>query len=107
MTKLIGGGLLSAILFYIVTNTLSWLFEPTQPYPKTLAGWLQALTVGTSGWPETWKFFRNSLLSSGLFTALFAGSMKLAEAMEQEPNEEEEEEPETDQPEVQPEESKA
>jgi hypothetical protein len=38
--------------------------------------------VGTAGWPETWKFFRNTLLSGGLFTALFVGVMKAAEALE-------------------------
>jgi hypothetical protein len=34
------------------------------------------ITVGTEGWPQTWQFFRNTLLSGGLFTALFVGSMK-------------------------------
>jgi hypothetical protein len=80
--KLLGGGLLGALLFYLVTNTAAWIYEPTQPYPKTLAGWLQALTVGTSGWPETWKFLRNTLLSSGLFTGLFAAAMKISVAPE-------------------------
>ncbi|MBU6402717.1 MAG: hypothetical protein KGS61_20540 [Verrucomicrobia bacterium] len=79
---LLGGGLLGAILFYFVTNTFSWLENPE--YPKTLAGWLQALTVGTAGWPETWKFFRNTLTSGGLFTGLFAGAMKLSGASEPE-----------------------
>jgi hypothetical protein len=27
--------------------------------------------------PPTWEFFRSTLLSSGLFTALFVGSVKL------------------------------
>ncbi|MHB8521560.1 MAG: DUF6580 family putative transport protein [Limisphaerales bacterium] len=77
---LLGGGLLGAIIFYFVTNTLSWLENPE--YPKSLAGWIQALTVGTAGWPETWKFFRNTLTSGGLFTGLFVGAMKLTEARE-------------------------
>ncbi len=80
--KLLAGGLLGAILFYLVTNTAAWLYEPTQPYPKTLSGWLQALTVGTQGWPETWKFFRNTLLSAGLFSGLFVGAMKFSEHLE-------------------------
>jgi len=73
--KLLGGGLLGAILFYLITNTASWLSEPG--YAKTLAGWIQALTTGLPGFPPTWEFFRSSLLSSGLFTALFVGSVKL------------------------------
>lgn len=77
---LLGGGLLGAIIFYFVTNTLSWLENPE--YPKSLAGWIQSLTVGTAGWPETWKFFRNTLMSGGLFTGLFVGAMKLTEARE-------------------------
>jgi hypothetical protein len=96
--KLVSGGLLGAVLFYLMTNTLSWVFEPTQPYPKTLAGWIQALTRGTAGWPETWTFFRNTLLSGGLFTGLFAGAMKLAEKMEPEEQPEPAEEPEPEKP---------
>ena len=76
---LLGGGLLGALLFYLITNTASWLFNPFQDpeYTKNLAGWLIALIKGTSGWPQTWEFFRNTLLSSGLFTALFVAAMKL------------------------------
>jgi len=85
--KLIGGGLLGAVLFYVVSNTAAWMYEPTQPYPKTLAGWFQALTVGTSGWPETWKFFRSTLLSGGLFTGLFVAAMRLSSPAEARANE--------------------
>ena len=104
--SLLAGSLVGAVLFYLVTNTFSWLFNPfhNPEYTKTLAGWLIALTKGTHGWPETWEFFRNNLLSGGLFTGVFAGAMKLLEALE--PSEEEEEQPE-EQPEQQPEEAKA
>jgi hypothetical protein len=78
--RLIGGGLLGAVLFYLVTNTAAWLHDPG--YPKTLAGLWQALTTGLPGYPPTWTFFRNTLMSGGLFTALFVGSMKLNEAAE-------------------------
>jgi len=64
------GSLLGVLLFYGVTNTLAWLRDPA--YSKTLAGWWTALTTGSAGWPETWKFLRNSLLSGALFSALFA-----------------------------------
>src|SRR2546423_2821051 len=86
--KLVRGGLLGAILFYVVTNTASWLWDPA--YPKTIVGWLQALTIGTPGYPPTIQFLLNSLISGGLFTGLFAGAMKLTaadEATEKEPDE--------------------
>jgi hypothetical protein len=77
--SLLGGGVLGAILFYLITNTASWLFNPfhNPEYTKNFTGWLTALTKGTGGWPETWQFFRNTLLSGGLFTGLFVGAMKL------------------------------
>ena len=64
------------MIFYLVTNTPSWLHDPA--YAKTLAGWIQALTTGRPDvHPTTWELFRNTLLSSGLFTGLFAGAAKL------------------------------
>ncbi len=76
LMKLVLGGLLGAVIFYLVTNTLSWLQDPA--YAKTIAGWIQALTVGHPEiQPPTWEFFRNTLLSTGLFTALFAAAEKL------------------------------
>jgi energy-coupling factor transporter transmembrane protein EcfT len=71
---LLGGGIAGAILFYLVTNTASWI---TLAYAKTLAGWIQALTTGFPAHPPTWEFFRNTLLSGGLFTGLFVAAMKL------------------------------
>jgi hypothetical protein len=99
---LLGGGILGAILFYLITNTASWLFNPFQnpEYTKDFPGWLIALIKGTGGWPPTWEFFRNTLLSGGLFTGLFVGAMKLTETAES-PQEKEagvktEEEPEAE-----------
>ena len=77
---LLGGGILGAIFFYLITNTASWLNDAG--YAKTLAGWLQALTTGLPGYPSTWEFFRKTLFSGGLFTGLFVGAMKLSEAAE-------------------------
>ena len=78
MFSLLGGGLLGAILFYLITNTASWLFNPfhNPEYTKNFLGLLTALFKGTHGWPETWQFFRNTLLSGGLFTGLFTAAMK-------------------------------
>jgi hypothetical protein len=76
--SLLGGGILGALLFYLVTNTASWLFNPFQnpEYSKTILGWITALITGTKGWPQTWELFRNTLLSGGLFTGLFVAAMK-------------------------------
>lgn len=93
------------MLFYLVTNTFAWLTMPA--YAKTLAGWIQALTVGLPGFPQTWEFFRNTLSSGGLFTGLFVGAMKLAQADEEKKEEEEETEKETEPSEEQPEPAKA
>jgi hypothetical protein len=82
--KLLLGGVLGAALFYIVTNTLSWLMDPH--YAKTIAGWIQALFTGLPGYPPSWEFFRNTLLSGGLFTALFAGAAKVTEESPAEKN---------------------
>lgn len=80
LVKLVGGGLFGAILFYLITNTASWFFNPfhNPEYTKTITGWIIALTKGTGGFPTTLEFFRNTLLSGGLFTALFAAASKLA-----------------------------
>ena len=85
--KLIRGGLLGAFVFYILTNTASWFWDPV--YEKSLKGWLQALTMGTPGYPPTIFFLFNSLFSGGLFTGLFAGAMKLTVASEESPQEKE------------------
>jgi hypothetical protein len=88
--SLLGGGLLGALAFYVFTNVASWLYDPN--YTKTLSGLIQALTTGLPGWPPTWMFLKNTLLSGGLFTGLFCGAMKLSaaaeEAKEEEPAEE-------------------
>jgi hypothetical protein len=75
--SLVLGGMLGGLIFYLLANTTAWLQDPY--YAKTLAGWLQALTIGRPDYPSSWEFFRNTLLSSGIFTALFAGAAKVAE----------------------------
>jgi hypothetical protein len=69
MFLLLASALASSFLFYFITNTGAWMM--TAQYPKTLPGWWQALTVGLPGFPPTLFFFRNTLLSDLLFTALF------------------------------------
>jgi hypothetical protein len=89
---LLSGGILGAILFYLLTNTASWLTDAG--YQKTLADWFRALTVGKPGYPATWEFFRGTFLSGGIFTGLFVGAMKMTEASDESPAENEEPEEE-------------
>lgn len=58
-----------SLLFYVVSNTGAWLAAPE--YARTLAGWIQSETVGVPGYPPSWLFLRNSLLSDVGFTAVF------------------------------------
>lgn len=76
---LLGGGILGALLFYFITNTAAWLFNPfhAPEYTRNLAGWIIALTKGTTGYPSTLAFFLKTLMSGGLFTALFVAAEKL------------------------------
>lgn len=80
LAGLLGGGILGALIFYLLTNTLAWWLNPFRnpEYTRTLAGWVIALTRGTGGYPETWEFFRNTLFSGGLFTALFGATWKIS-----------------------------
>jgi hypothetical protein len=80
--RLVFGGVGGAFLFFVVTNTVAWLQNPD--YPKTLDGWIRAMTTGIPGYPPPWLFLRNTLLSGGLFTGLFAAAMKLTASSESE-----------------------
>ena len=75
LPKMVGASVVGSIIFYLITNTGSWLAEPA--YAKTAAGWVQALTTGLPGWPSTWWFYRHTLLSDVIFTLLFVGCMSL------------------------------
>ena len=68
-----GASLLGSIAFYIITNTGDWIVDPA--YAKNAAGWVQALTTGLPGYPPTLMFFRNTVASDLLFTAMFVVCM--------------------------------
>lgn len=72
-----GATLLSAILFYVITNTFAWLGSPL--YAPTLAGWIQAQTVGLPGYPPSWVFFRNAVAGDFLFTGVFLAALAFAQ----------------------------
>ncbi|HUJ42302.1 MAG TPA: DUF6580 family putative transport protein [Opitutaceae bacterium] len=73
----LGAGCLGgALLFFLATNTASFLGDAF--YAKTLAGWWQAMTVGHPEFPPTLLFFRNTLASDLLFTGIFVLAMESA-----------------------------
>lgn len=72
---LLPASIVGSCLFYFVTNAAAWMTDPG--YAKNFAGLVQSLTVGLPAYGGTpsWMFFRNSLLSDALFTALFVACM--------------------------------
>jgi hypothetical protein len=59
-----------SLLFFVLSNTVAWVFEPS--YARSVAGWLQAQTVGLPlpGAPPTWWFLVKSLAGDLLFAGL-------------------------------------
>jgi hypothetical protein len=73
---MLGGAVTASLFFYFVTNSVDWFFDsavpyPVEIYPKTFAGWVQALTVGHPNFPPTYLFLRNTLVSDLVFTSVF------------------------------------
>ena len=69
---MVAGSMAGSAAFYVVTNTAAWL--GAVDYPQTSAGWVQALTTGVPGFPPSWVFFRNSLVSDLLVSMLLAAA---------------------------------
>jgi hypothetical protein len=76
---LIGG----SVGFYLLANSVSWSADAG--YPKSLAGWWQAQTIGLPGFPPTWMFLRNSLISDLLFGSLFFAAARRMSLVSSEP----------------------
>jgi hypothetical protein len=74
--NLFSGALGGAVLFYLVTNTAAWITDPF--YARSVAGWWQALTLGHPEFAPTLLFFRNTLASDLIFTAVFSIGMEYA-----------------------------
>jgi hypothetical protein len=61
---------LSTVLFYLLSNTVSFFSAPG--YPPSLAGWWQCLTTGLPEFsPQTWVFGLRQLVGDTSFAALF------------------------------------
>ena len=82
LKTLLPASIVGSAIFYTITNAFSWLSDPG--YVKNLAGLIQALTVGLPQYSATpsWMFFRNSLVSDLIFTALFVISMNFGRSAE-------------------------
>jgi hypothetical protein len=65
--RLVGGGILGALLFHFLTCGFAWFINPA--YAKSLSGFVQALTVGEPGYAPAYLFLRNTMISTILFTA--------------------------------------
>jgi hypothetical protein len=81
LKTLLPASIVGSTLFYLITNTFSWLSDPG--YAKDLAGLIQSLTVGLPQYSATptWMFFRNSLVSDVIFTCLFVVCMNAGRSM--------------------------
>jgi hypothetical protein len=66
---IIGAGVLSSIIFFIITNFAVWAFFNW--YPHTLAGLENCFTLAL-------HFFRNSLAGDAVYTLAFFGAYELA-----------------------------
>lgn len=64
----LGGSILGAILFFIITNFAVWAFTPW--YVKTLAGLIQCYAMAL-------PFFRNTLLGNVFYVGVFFGAYEL------------------------------
>lgn len=65
-----GSAILSAVLFFLITNFAVWAFSPW--YAKTLSGIIQCYIMGL-------PFFRNTLLGDLFYAAVFFGAYELIE----------------------------
>jgi hypothetical protein len=75
LKTLLPASIVASTMFYVITNTFSWLSDPG--YAKNFEGLIQSVTVGLPQYSATptWMFFRNSLVSDLIFTALFVVCM--------------------------------
>lgn len=67
--KVLGSAALSAVVFYMLTNLISFASDPL--YAKTAEGFVQSQWTGPAGLGPTWIFLRNLMASNLIFTALF------------------------------------
>lgn len=64
------GSLTAAVIFYFITNTVSFFSLPDF-YPRSVEGFAQAQWTGPIGLGPTWLFLRNACVANLLFGAIF------------------------------------
>ena len=69
VTAILGGTILSSVIFFLLTNFNFWY--ATSLYPKTFSGMTQAYVMAI-------PFFRNTLIGDIMYVGLFFGSFELA-----------------------------
>jgi Family of unknown function (DUF6580) len=81
LKTLLPASIVASSMFYVITNISSWLMDPG--YARNVAGLVQSLTVGLPQYSATptWMFFRNSLVSDLIFTAVFVICMNAGRSL--------------------------
>jgi hypothetical protein len=65
----------STVLFYLMSNTVSFFMDPG--YVKSPGGWWQAVTTGLPQYsPQTWVFLVRQMTGDLVFTALFFAAFR-------------------------------
>ncbi len=78
--NVIGASLLSAIVFFLITNFAAWLTIPF--YPKNFAGLMESYIAGLAFFNNGAmgvSFFMNNVISTLLFSGIFFGVFSLAQ----------------------------
>ncbi|HEX4140225.1 MAG TPA: DUF6580 family putative transport protein [Candidatus Methylacidiphilales bacterium] len=73
--KILAGSVVCSVLFYVATNTYSWLYDSfvvhlSGGYAPTFAGWLQSNTTGLPGYDPAWMFLRNAIAGDLFFAVV-------------------------------------
>jgi hypothetical protein len=75
LSTILAGSVFGAMIFFLITNFSSWLLSPdinNLPYSKDFNGFIRCYT-------EAIPFFRNTLLSSMIYSFVMFGAYNLAE----------------------------
>ncbi|MEP6603990.1 MAG: DUF6580 family putative transport protein [Spartobacteria bacterium] len=82
LRTMLPASIVGSTIFYFITCVFAWLTDPG--YVRNFAGLIQSLTVGLTAYSATpsWMFFRNSLMSDLVFTALFVVAVNFSRSAE-------------------------